>query len=819
MIKCFLSHSSKDKESYVNHVAVEINKESRIIDAESFEAGMETAEEISTKIAESALFVIFISNSALESEWVKIELNKAFSLLNDEKISKIYPILIDNTIGRKDERIPQWMKDKLNLQHISNPKIAARKINARLIEISMNLHPQLKDRNEIFVGRNEAINQLEERLDDYTKKTPAALIVSGLASIGKKSFIRHALKKGNIIGASYEFPVVYLTKQDSIEDFIIKINDSGLVQRRTKIIETLDCSYDKKIDLAIEFTNEIIKEQERVLIHDNGAIVQETGILAEWFTKIISNVANQKYLTYCISSQYRANKNQFFSNNEYFAINIQELDKTERIGLFVRHLRALDITLSDNDISFITGLLTGYPKQILYAVEIIKNDGIYFAKDKSYLIQEYASDKAKVVVELYRDRSDMLDFIYLLSRFDFVSYNVLFDIVDEKTYMPLLQELFNISICEKISQDGDYIRVNDVIRDYVSRNRFTLPTEFSGKIKEHVKSFFNNYNDDSDISNYIFSAKEALAAGEEISDALLLPSMFLKTIKSSYDEQRNYSLVIKLAYRVLQKENNLDKAIVRHIRYILCQSLARTRDKEKFFDEVKKLDGIDKDFLYGFYYRITGQIVKAVESFEKIIKIKESDSRVNGELIIIYLQMDELEKATILAKENYKKAPSNPINLINYAQCLFNSKDQKNKDELKSVLSLLKSNPSQRTQEMAKSTEAKMLFFFDNKQDEAFELIEEAILEFDDKIYPLLTKADIALHCKDTIKLGEAVHAIEKTIQKTAQTYRTFVKYKVFYLALVGNISSAKELIKSELKGMPDEALQKLHFRIDHIDG
>lgn len=61
------------------------------------------------------------------------------------------------------------------------------------------------------------------------------------------------------------------------------------------------------------------------------------------------------------------------------------------------------------------------------------------------------------------DFTDKLDLLYLISKFDFISYDFLFDIVDENKFYPILEEFLFSSICEKLGSNGDYIRVNDVI--------------------------------------------------------------------------------------------------------------------------------------------------------------------------------------------------------------------------------------------------------------------------------------------------------------------------------------------------------------------
>lgn len=211
MIKCFLSHSSDDKKRYVREVARRMKKEVKVFDEETFEQGMSPIEEIIKGLDESSLFVLFISDAALETPWVKLELDKAKGLLDEAKLARIYPIIIDPNITYLDARIPDWMREDLNIQPILKPSVAARRINTRLTELSWAFHPRLKERQQIFVGRNEQIKEIEERLDDFSKKTPIVLISSGLPSIGRKSLLQHALRKSNLVRDSYECPIVSLS--------------------------------------------------------------------------------------------------------------------------------------------------------------------------------------------------------------------------------------------------------------------------------------------------------------------------------------------------------------------------------------------------------------------------------------------------------------------------------------------------------------------------------------------------------------------------------------------------------------------------------
>lgn len=158
MSKVFLSHSSKDKEKYVRKVYEKLKKsigsDNIIIDEASFQEGRDTEREIKYHLERTDLFVIFLSENSLSSEWVKSEIKKIDNLRKDNEI-EICPIIIDEKIRYDDKRIPKWMKRGYNIQLIKAPTKSASIIEQRMIEISYKKHPRLKERETIFVGRHE----------------------------------------------------------------------------------------------------------------------------------------------------------------------------------------------------------------------------------------------------------------------------------------------------------------------------------------------------------------------------------------------------------------------------------------------------------------------------------------------------------------------------------------------------------------------------------------------------------------------------------------------------------------------------------------
>ena len=98
MGRVFISHSSKDKEHYVQplvkRLLKEIGKDKIVYDELTFEAGAKSIEQIRKSLASTDLFVLLISQSAIQSEWVVQEMEWA-RILEDTYLNqqRILPVI------------------------------------------------------------------------------------------------------------------------------------------------------------------------------------------------------------------------------------------------------------------------------------------------------------------------------------------------------------------------------------------------------------------------------------------------------------------------------------------------------------------------------------------------------------------------------------------------------------------------------------------------------------------------------------------------------------------------------------------------------
>ncbi|RXK10676.1 toll/interleukin-1 receptor domain-containing protein [Halarcobacter bivalviorum] len=814
MIKAFLSHSSKDKSSYVRLVADKLkNKLSIHYDEYTFEAGNLTLDEIMDSLKKTDLFVFFISDSSLNSEWVKKELLVAEKRLG-KGISQFYPVIIDKNITFEDKRIPDWLKQNYNLKYVSKPTISAKRIEQKLRQISLEKHPKLKKKNNLCIGRNKILDEFEERIDDYSKKTPKCIVTSGFPQIGRRTFLKFAMEKTDICKQYYLPYTIYLDINDSIEDFILKINDLGYLDIDSKLHNLLMKSQEYKVQLAVTVLKELQDNNEIVIVLDNGAIINYERKISKWFKDIILSEDLSDKTVICTASKYKVNFSEL-NSDEFFSIHVDDLSVSERKRLFKRLLEIYEINLSIDDFILISNQFQGFPEQILYTVDFIARTNIENVKDNLHLIREFNDEKASMLIKHYNENEPILSFIRLIAQFEIISLDFLFNIVDSKVFMPILEQLVTENICEYFGYDGQFIRLNDSIRDYIIRNKLEVKEEFKEKVKEHVIDFIKSDNKyEFDSSDFLFSIKEAILNEEIIDETLLFPSHFLRTMKDLY-HNRNYTRVIELADKVLEKEDFIDYYLVNDIKYYLCLALAKSREK-RVLSEVQRLNGDQHNFILGYYYRIIGKYDLAIERLNRIVNSKYIQARAKREMVHIYIQTEGYSNALTYAKENYLENKNNIYHILLYFTCIiYSDKNQNNKSIAYQLATELEEKSEEIQTDMGRRAQALCVAIYEKNHEKSILLINEAIYAFKDSHYPLLTKFDIATFFNDIKSMKEAIFSLEEFNLNGTISLRTYIKQKAYLLASEGDLSSAIALVNKELKSYPDESkdfiLQKLN--------
>lgn len=819
MSKVFLSHSSVDKESYINVVANRlvkaIGEECVILDEITFQEGRKTIKEVEGYLEITDLFVFFISETSLESEWVRIELFKAKELWDSSKLNQICPIIIDKNIKYDDKRIPDWMRENYNIQYIERQSKSASLILERMIEISYERHPRLKAKNEIFVGRNKFLSQFEERMDDFEKNKPKCIIASGIDSIGRMTLLKNCLYKANIKKNAYPFPVISLNSDESIEDFILKIYDLGLTEEKD-ITNLLHKTVEEKEKFVIELFVKIQQQDEIIFIEDMGGIINHDGEISEWFDHVINNNTLKNKITICLVSKFRhINRNYHDSTYKIFSIEVDELNRKERNGLLSRYAEFENVDLSIEDMNLISDLLTGYPEQVFYVISLIKESGIDYAKRHTELIVEFNFKKASILLKEFEQDTEKMELLALLSSFDYIGTKFLTEIIgyDEK-YHDYLNEFISKAICEYVGVMKEYVRVNETVKDYITRSEYKISEKHKNQLSKNLNTFLKNLHmQEYDIPEFLFSLKEAVMQNKEIDEKYIVPSLYLKTMNEFYNKGKNKEVIV-FADKALENENFMDAKMIFEIRYLLCSALAKLRDK-RFMDEVQKISGADHEFLFGFYYRQIGKYDKALEKINSSMKLRRNFSKAKREKVQIYLGMQEYQSAKELAKENYDAYKDNPYHIQAYFSCLIRSeKNRDNRKILQDLIRALEVINSDVSKEMFLRCQAQFEAFYNDNYEESISKINAAIGMNTSIQYARLIKFEI---CDRFNELEEMKEIIEFFKQKEYRQryYNNLICFESIIKAKEGDVQGAIDYYSENIRNYTDEAMSKFIVRLN----
>ena len=645
------------------------------------------------------------------------------------------------------------------------------------------------------------------------------MIVTGLPSIGRRKFIDHCLKKANLVKEHYSSQVIVLGPSDSIEDFILGLYDLGYSKiTEEELIGLINQKIDMKIDVLAGLLIELNKHEPVLVVVDNYCIVNSAGSVVDWFKVVLSKLDGLEPYYLCLISRVRVRYNQIYKKENLYSIEIPELERYERKALFKSLIKIEELSVNKSDFDLISDLFTGFPEQVIFAFNLLRSDGVAWLKNNLYVIAEYNSEKVLQVVRKYEDDSLSMELLGFLGDNEFVSMNVLDAVFRNESVGSRIEEFSKSFVLEFVGSTKEYFRLNDAIRDHIKRLDIRLSDEHQKNFDAHINASLTDYDTiERDLSDYAIAVKHALMRGYEVDRKIVLPSHYIKAMRELYEYERNYGEVISLADRVLLEEKYLDAKIIREVRYWLCLSLARKRDK-RILEEVQKIDGPDHNFLLGFYYRIEGRLDDAVERFLEVLKNYPNYYKAKRELVQVYLYLDEYDLAYDLAKENYDFSKSNPYALQDYYRCLL--KKDASRYELYDLLEKLKENPHKKAGEMYMCAKAQYLAYVDSDEQKALLVANDASKSFPNSIYPFLIMLEISVYFHNRDKMRSVVNEIEDSFSSNSDIFfkLTYLRAKIMLFIIDGKEREAVDILNKKIRcRVTAGVFRKISDEVDYL--
>lgn len=742
MERAFLSHSSSDK-SLVRHVANQLGPHRCVYDELTFAPGCMTLDEIFAGMEDSDVFVIFLSEKALNSDWVKKEMNEAYRRLSDEKLSRILPIIIDANIDHNHPLMPKWLSEKYNLRLVTNEMVICNMIRNALREINFKRYPKNLEMDQLFVGRNDELAKFEREINNIEGWIPSYIVAYNFyKGIGRKKFLRNALSKEGIIKKN-SLPIqISMDGQQSIESFLMKLN---AVSDSEDIIKTnlAQKSIDEKVSLAITLIGDIVKNNEVIFIEDNGCIVLPTGRVVGWFKRVAHHEAFNNRIVFCIISKFRPNEEQILNEHHSMICAIPELKKTEIQSMFLKLLSINNLyELSVEDKRYFLDHLRGIPAQIIYAVELIKIS-LPNAKKSIDQIDRFADQSSKMLLEKIREDDIAYQMVILLSRHEVLSVTVLQKIFgDNESARNAIQVLYDLSVISYFFGGYEHISLNTSLADYVKRSGIQLESQYYARLRQVVSKLLKQDIDKTlvrDYSEFMITLQSMLQQGRNIPPKYFIPSLILKDVIMMYDQGKN-ERVVEICEKLLLETRSYDEQILWQTRYWLTSALSKLKDR-RALDYLRyfKNEPVAYNFLKGFYYRNIGERSIAMECFDKVLKVNPKHQRSKREKVNILLALGKYSDAYELARENYESNMSNIYHLHSYFIALVRRKEYLSSDDIKvldELITDMRSRIDHKAEDMVRCMVGEYAYYVKNDFNKARQLLLDAIQFNENKNYP-----------------------------------------------------------------------------------
>lgn len=687
-MKAFISHSSAQKD-FAEKILEGIGPDHCILDKYDFMPAYPSIQEIMEKIGASTMLVFLISKESLASPWCETEIKKAHDLAQQGKLKLFLPYVIDPEVTLESVKEKyDWIvsEETYNLRYFRSPVMLARDIELKFRRLgrSSNLYTKAE---EIFVGRNDKVNEFQTQKSN--KRKAKSLIVSGRPGTGRHRFCRKCADDTNSRD-NYFFETITMPKRGQVSNLIVELNPITYYYSEQELNDILIGSEEAKYEAAVNLLNEILKHHGKILIIDDGAIVDYKSDLPDWFEKLLSHPELKARLGLYVISRSQLRSTYELNNTNIIAIRMQEFTKQERINIFTTLLDLFGITdISDQDIEFFVDRLRQSPAQLVKIIKIIHRNGIAEARRSVERIRQEGDFKISELISTYKDSdTESADLLTLLARTGMLSYDDLKVIYADKyeSIIPNIEELREHSLIYESGASGSILRIDGAVGDYLERLKRSLPQWLSNNLDKYLRDRVNHTaNLAESPSLYILRCKQALKDGRFDVKNLLLPTIAIDHLISLYNRGDKYREVIHLCKQL--QDNDLPVFIGEELKQEIlmweCLSYAHLDEKEAFYDCKRKIrDKASQLFLSGFFENQIGDYQSAYQHLKNALGIRKEMRQARREIVKALMGLKRYGDALEYAEKNFHDDMDNKYHITAYFRCLLQKNDRTAQDEV-----------------------------------------------------------------------------------------------------------------------------------------
>ena len=587
------------------------------MDVYCFETGYSFEESILEKLDNSKVLVLFASANSLKSFWVKFELEQAKKLSRNGILKRSITLVIDENISHKD--LPDWMQET-KIERVYFPSRAAEIIQAHRIDL-LGLN-----KKQYFVGREDLLSDFNEKfIPESMEPSPKIIVLHGLSGVGRRTFLRNALKSSHSLTLAKE---IDLEPTDDLDKFYFMLLDrlGGL---HSKDDFDRELKYFRKLNRN-QRSSEISKCLESLTLENSVPVIVDNGAFLDSSNKYNQDLINifeaykktNKYLA-IIHTRKPSHTDIEWKNWGALYFRVPPLGPKGTRKLLSVLFQQYKINASEEDVNELILYLEGYPPSVNHAALIAKEHNLSILLADKKRLEEFKA-------QTFKDFDKGLDLseherlvLKILANQTSLSLSIICKMLDldEKAMAALLTRLidFNFILNET---EFDTFRLSPPLRNAVLNKFSDLTIEEFAKIAESLKKEYWEGDLPFPSLEVVNATVHALlkSNSSELSNfkGIILPSVIYKVAKDIYDQKSTpgtWGQVRDLTLRVLSLDKNHIKA---RILYFKC--LVRLSNWGKAKEQLEKLKILESQdgyyYLEGFYHWKRSKFAKAITSFK-----------------------------------------------------------------------------------------------------------------------------------------------------------------------------------------------------------
>lgn len=632
--KVFLSHSSVNKD-FVEQVADLLGRDRSFLDEYDFHTGITIDGAINQTLDSSDLFAFFASVEALDSPWVKRELERASTLGIQ---SRFLTYVVDTRI--KIDDIPEWLREyKIYLNTLS-PYAVYLDIREHLKEV--NPKEQARD---IFIGRTSDIELFETAR--YDRKPKKVFLWNGLSGIGRRSIIKNiALNRLNI----KKYEIIPFKKGEDLRTLLLRI--AGVHKSKDEILKLYVDSNEMNSENIITLISDELHESINInhifpIFVDDGGMIDSEGYLYEQFGLLFDHIDADNRQPYFFAAVHRKPRQSSVGGTSFITFRVEEFDRFDAKKLINARIQVENVNIPDDSYDEILEMTRGNPELIVLAIKDYKASG-YISQSLRDKFLGFYSDY------LSRYLSDPID--VQICR-PLIEYETLpLEVIQAYTKIaPLdfekrVENLVNSSIIRRRDKS---ISFSPSLINAAKRNNFSPLT--SGEKRSFSNAMFQYLkNDTSD--NFSIHLLEVFYEASNFSDSKIEnPYPFLKTsaftLLNSYFSSRKYLKFVDTYKSLSEKVPEIRSDHSTNYQYVTALiNSYNFVEAEDILSKVK-LAPFQVSFLKGLLSRKQGDWHGALSNFTEAEKQNYRGPAIISELARANLMLGNYEDAMVYVEK------------------------------------------------------------------------------------------------------------------------------------------------------------------------